>query len=115
MKYSFMFFLLLSISASFAQKKEVFDLELRVDVQNKKISVEGNATADFKNNDTLKLVLWKYSSIKKIASSDSKINYFFDTLSASPAMYIAGGRSLYVIKPREVIIFRILVLVMSVI
>ncbi len=100
MKYSFLLFLILSLTSILAQKKEVFDLELRIDAENKKISVEGNATADFKNNDTLKLVLWKYSSIKKIESLESKINYFFDTLSASPAMYIAGGRSLYVIKPK---------------
>ncbi|MGA9294080.1 MAG: M1 family aminopeptidase [Ignavibacteriaceae bacterium] len=73
-------------------------MKVKIDVPSKKVFIDGFINADFKNSDTLNLVLWKYSSIKEINNKDKNIKYHFDTLTSSPIMYIPNGRKLLVVK-----------------
>ena len=81
-----------------AQEISFYDFTVKIDVPSKTVFVDGFINADFKNQDTLSLVLWKYSSIKEINNSDKNIKFYFDTLTASPIMYIPNGRKLIVVK-----------------
>ncbi|MEJ2617673.1 MAG: hypothetical protein P8Z35_22150, partial [Ignavibacteriaceae bacterium] len=93
--------LIISTAASFklsAQEISSYNLKLQIDVPSKKVFIDGFINADFKNRDTLNLVLWQYSFIKEINNKDKNIKYYFDTSSASPIMYIPFGRKLVVVK-----------------
>ncbi len=83
---------------SSAQEISFYNLKVKIDVPSKKVFIDGFINADFKNSDTLNLVLWKYSSIKEINNKDKNIKYHFDTLTSSPIMYIPNGRKLLVVK-----------------
>ncbi len=81
-----------------AQEISSYNLKVQIDVPLKKVFINGLINADFQNKDTLNLVLWKCSSIKEINNKDKNIEFSFDTLSASPIMYIPNGRKLVVVK-----------------
>lgn len=82
-----------------AQEISFYDFKVKIDVHSKKVFVDGFINADFKDKDTLNLVLWKYSSIKEINNKNKNIKFYFDTLTTSPIMYIPNGRKLIVVKP----------------
>jgi hypothetical protein len=81
-----------------AQEILSYNLKVQIDVPSKKIFVDGFINADFKNSDTLNLVLWQYSSIKEINNKDNDIRFYFDTSTSSPIMYIPNGRKLVIVK-----------------
>lgn len=100
---SFVIYLILIFSTAVffklsAQEISSYNLKLQIDVPSKKVFIDGLITADFKNRDTLNLILWQYSSIKEINNSDKNIKYYFDTSTASPIMYIPTGRRLVIVK-----------------
>ena len=96
--------IILSAAASVklpAQEISFYNLDVKIDVPSKKVFVDGFVSADFKNSDTLKMVLWKFSSIKEISNKDKDIRFYFDTSAASPIMYIPNGRKLVIVKSHK--------------
>ena len=81
-----------------AQEISFYNLKVKIDAPSKKVFVDGFINADFKDSDTLNLVLWQNSSIKEINNKDKNIKFYFDTSASSPIMYIPNGRKLVVVK-----------------
>jgi hypothetical protein len=92
------FFLACSITL-LAQEITFYNLDIKIDVNQKNVQVSGTMEVDFQNKDTLNLILWKYSDIREISADNSKLKYNFDTVSPSPIIYIKKGGNLKIIKP----------------
>jgi hypothetical protein len=82
----------------YGQEITHFDFVLDIDMKAKKIHVEGDMQVDFKQTDTIVLVLYKYSTIHSILSGNVTIEYIFDTASPPP-MFVPDGRNLTLVKP----------------
>ena len=91
-------FLLFFIFQAKTQVITSYNLNVKIDVESKKLFVKGDIQIDFGNQDSIVLVLWKNSNIHSITKGKDKINFRFDTLSESPIMYIPNGRKLIVYK-----------------
>lgn len=71
-----------------------YNLDMVIDVKVKKIKVKGYVEINFNKKNSIDLVLWKNTKIEKIEHGKHNINYFFDTASESPIIYIPEGRTL---------------------
>ena len=60
--------------------------------------VEGAMKIDFKDKDTIALVLWKQTTIRTIKGKRTKIAFRFDTVAPSPILFVSNGRVLTLTK-----------------
>ena len=86
-------------SVIYGQDVKSHDVHLNINVKEKVIDVVDDVGTDFKNNNTVKFVLWKNTSIKEISISGKPVQYAFDTVASSPIIYIPNGRGLTIVKP----------------
>jgi hypothetical protein len=93
--------LILFSTLTYGQEILSYYLDVNIDVSSKKLNVKGSAKIDYKNSDSISLILWKNTIIKSISSKETLIRYTFDTSSPSPVMYIPGGGRLVVYKPSQ--------------
>jgi hypothetical protein len=96
-KYTLLF-LLITSAVLYGQEIKSYDLSVKIDVNAKNVDVSGFVNINFKGKDSIDLILWKNSTIKSITGNKTSIKFFFDTLSASPIMYIPNGRKLTLTK-----------------
>jgi len=89
---------LFSLTTILGHEITSYDFNVKIDVKEKQIHVDGFTNIDFKDKDSLNLVLWKNATIKEISSKGEELKYNFDTSSGSPIMYIKEGRSLTVYR-----------------
>lgn len=78
-----------------------YQFNVEIDVKRKLINVEGDVEIDFKNGDSINLILWGKTIIKEIEYDGQPLVYIFDTISKSPIMYIPDGRMLTVKNPHK--------------
>jgi len=101
MKKALFVFLTFVVSMNYAQEIQSYDLNLNINVKEKRITVDGDIGIEFSGKDSVEFILWKNSSIKEISMSGKPLKYTFDTVSSSPVMYIPNGRRLTIIKSPE--------------
>lgn len=82
-----------------AQEIKSYDFGVDINVASKQIHVKGTMVVDFKTEDSISLVLWKYSSIHSIRSNQSQLHYNFDTIAPSAVYYIQKGGNLTLVRP----------------
>lgn len=92
-------FLVVITSQIKAQEIKSYDLSVKIDVLSKKLHVEGIVSIDFKNRDSISLLLWKNTNIQSIALNQVPVKYSFDTAKPSPILYIPDGGSLIITNP----------------
>jgi hypothetical protein len=93
--------LILFSSLAYGQEIVSYNLDVKVNVVLKKLQVNGSIDIDFKNKDSISLILWENSDIHSISSNQAQVRYYFDSISPSPVMYIPNGRNLIVYKPTK--------------
>ena len=71
-----------------------YDLKADFDVGQKKVEVEGTVDIDFQGQDSIMLVLWKYTDLRSIKVDTEYADYSFDTAGKSPNQYIPDGGKL---------------------
>jgi hypothetical protein len=84
------------------QEIKSYNLNVKINVKNKTVAVDGFITIDFNSADSLDLILWGKTKINEIKYNDKSVNYTFDILSKSPVMYIPDGKTLTLINPDKV-------------
>jgi hypothetical protein len=103
MKTALVFLALIVLSSmSNGQEIKSYNLNIKIDAGSKKIEVEGFLDIDFKNQDSISLILWKNSTIYTISSNSTGVRYIFNTLSKSPIIYIPDGAKLTLANPAKV-------------
>lgn len=98
MKFKLILFCLSSICHISAQIVTSYDLDVNIDAGSQTVYVNGVVDIDFERQDSVALILWKNTLIREITCNDEPLNYAFDTLSASPIMYIPNGSELTITK-----------------
>lgn len=78
---------------------QFYDLKVNIDVNSRKVEVEGYTDVDFRGHDSIVFILWKNTSIHDIKYKEQEVRYIFDTVSASPSMFIPNGKKLILLKP----------------
>lgn len=81
------------------QDVESYNLNVGINVAQKKLHVEGYLKIDFGGRDSICLTLWKNTTISTIRSKKARIGYRFDTAAPSPILYIPHGGRLTLTKP----------------
>lgn len=81
-----------------SQEVKNYSFSVNLDMKQNKVHVEGSMKVDFKDKDTIALVLWKQTSIQTIKGSRSKIAFRFDTVAPSPILFVSNGRVLTLTK-----------------
>jgi len=84
----------LFVSAISGQEIRHYDLKVDFDVGQKRITVAGTVDIDFQGQDSIALVLWKYTDIHSIKVDNKNAEYSFDTAGKSPNQYIPDGGKL---------------------
>ncbi|HJV77707.1 MAG TPA: M1 family aminopeptidase [Paludibacter sp.] len=98
--FSFLFLILFAFKIN-AQEIKAYNFDVKIDVVSKQLHVKGAIDIDFKNSDSISLMLWKNSNIHSIISDQKHVSYHFDTISPSPIMYIPNGGKLIIYKQRK--------------
>jgi hypothetical protein len=96
----FLTFILLS-TISFGQEIKSYNLNVKIDIESKKLEVEGFLEIDFNNQDSISLILWKNSTIYTISSNSTDVQYTFNTKSKSPIIFIPNGGKLTLANPAK--------------
>ncbi|MDR2652722.1 MAG: hypothetical protein LBC68_10500 [Prevotellaceae bacterium] len=86
-----------------AHEIKSYNLNVKINVKNKTVAVDGFATIDFNNMDDINLVLWGKTKINAIKYNDKSVDFILDTLSKSPIIYIPDGRTLTLINPDKIV------------
>jgi len=86
------FFILAGIS--FGQEVKHYDFNVKFDIPQKKIDVEGTVSLDLNNQDSIIFTLWKNTDIKNITVGGESVSFSFDTIGKSPISYIPNGGQL---------------------
>ena len=73
-----------------------YDLKADFDVRQKRVAVTGTVDIDFQGQDSIMLVLWKYTDIRNIKVDTEYADYSFDTAGLSPNQYIPDGGKLVI-------------------
>ncbi len=89
--------LLLSLPLK-AQEVKNYNLSVNLDIKQNTVHVEGAMKIDFKDKDTIALVLWKQTTIRTIKGKRTKIAFRFDTVAPSPILFVSNGRVLTLTK-----------------
>jgi len=84
----------LMVPSIFGQEVKHYDLNVDVDVLQRKIDVNGTVDVDFQGQDSLTLVLWENTTIQSIIIDNERAVYSFDTAGESPIYYIPDGGKL---------------------
>lgn len=95
--YVALLILMVSLSAK-AQKVTNYNLSVNLDMKQHLVHVEGAMKVDFKDKDTIALVLWQKTSIHAIKGNHNEIAFRFDTVAPSPILYIPNGSPLTLTK-----------------
>ena len=86
--------LFLVLSTLSGQQIKYYDLELKINVPERKIDVNGTVQIDLNDEDSISLILWKNTDINSINIDKKQVDYLFDTLGQSPNYFIPNGKSL---------------------
>ncbi len=92
---------LLSILSTMLYGQEVknYNLDVNINVEQKRVDVKGSLLINFENRDSISLILWKNTTIKVINNGKNNVKFTFDTLSPSPLNFIPNGGILAVQNP----------------
>ena len=102
MKFLFSIILLFLIALKCNSQECVsYNFDVKFDVTEKKIKVNGDVLIDFQGQDSIALVLWKNSAIHSISINKTSAIYHFDTISKSPVRYIPKGGNLIIFDPQK--------------
>ncbi|MDR2065982.1 MAG: hypothetical protein LBP85_09800 [Prevotellaceae bacterium] len=85
------------------QEIKSYNLNVKMNVKNKTVTVDGFVTIYFNNTDSLDLVLWGKTKINTITYNNKSVDFTFDTLSKSKIMYIPDGRMLTLVNPDKTV------------
>lgn len=75
-----------------------YTLDVDINVNQKSVSVKGYIDIDFKEQDSIDLVLYGKTKIDAIRYSKKNLKYTFDTGGKSPVMYMPEGKRLTIFK-----------------
>lgn len=96
--YCFVLLILLLSLPLKAQEVRNYNLSVNLDIKQNAVHVEGAMKIDFKDKDTIALVLWKQTTIRTIKGKRTKIAFRFDTVAPSPILFVSNGRVLTLTK-----------------
>ena len=75
-------------------------MDVKIDVDQKKVDVNGTLLIDFKNQDSITLYLWRNTTMYKVISEKNNVSFTFDTLKALPLPFIGNAGKLVVQNPK---------------
>lgn len=85
--------------ATYSQQIKSYDLDVSIDVSQKKVIVQGTINIDFEAKDHFSLVLWKNTSINDISFNRKPVSFTFETSKPTPIIWIDEGRGLIIKNP----------------
>lgn len=82
-----------------AARMEKQNLDVDIDVKNKRVHVKGYVEVDFKDENSIEVILFKNIRINNITDSNNQhLRYVFDIISKYPIVYIPDGRMLTIYR-----------------
>ena len=76
-----------------------YDLTVRIDVPERRVTVGGSFDVNFLGSDSIALVLWRHARIDTMRCDGHEAAYRFDTLAPAPTRFIPDGRALTLYRP----------------
>lgn len=76
-----------------------YDLTVRIDVPERRVTVGGSFDVNFLGSDSIALVLWRHARIDTMRCDGHEAVYRFDTLAPAPIRFIPDGRALTLYRP----------------
>ena len=76
-----------------------YDLTVRIDVPERRVTVGGSFDVNFLGSDSIALVLWRHARIDTMRCDGHEVAYRFDTLAPAPIRFIPDGRALTLYRP----------------
>lgn len=83
----------------FGQEVRTYSLDVRIDVEQKKLDVRGRLLIDFENRDSITFYLWRNTTLTRISNDKGEIPFTFDTLKPLPLPFITNAGKLLVANP----------------
>jgi hypothetical protein len=81
------------------QKVKSYNMEIKLNVEQKKLEVEGTLLIDFENQDSITFYLWRNSTVSGITNENQEVPFTFDTLKPLHLPFITNAGKLLVANP----------------
>jgi hypothetical protein len=81
------------------QEVRSYKMDVRIDVEQKKLDVRGTVLIDFEKQDSIVFYLWRNTTFKGLSNDKKEIPYTFDTINPLPLPFIINAGKLLVANP----------------
>ena len=88
-----------ALQAQDSPRVACYDLTVRIDVPERRVTVGGSFDVNFLGSDSIALVLWRHARIDTMRCDGHEAAYRFDTLAPAPTRFIPDGRALTLYRP----------------
>jgi hypothetical protein len=83
------------------QEVKRYNMDVKINVEQKKLDVKGTLLIDFENQDSITFYLWRNSSITSIINDYKEVPFTFDTIKPLPLPFIGNAGKLVVANPKR--------------
>lgn len=85
----------------YGQEVKSYNMDVKINVEQKKLDVKGTLLIDFENQDSITFYLWRNTTMTSITNDNKEVAFTFDTLKPLPLPFIANAGKLVVANPNK--------------
>ena len=83
------------------QEVKSYNMDVKINVEQKKLDVKGTLLIDFENQDSITFYLWRNSTMTSIINDNKEVPFTFDTIKPLPLPFIGNAGKLVVANPKR--------------